>query len=136
MLSRILPLIFAASILAATTAIAQQTVLPQADRNGDYTTTRIPYNTTYTFHTQWTVKASALNCRVSPGLQNPVMKVWPRGTTLRADPYNGEYAARDPIQIDRDGKPWLIVGISPTPTADGNNCYVRAHHRYIAPISP
>lgn len=133
----------AASLLAVATvaalpvaAFAQRTQDPVPDRNGDYnsiqrlTANGKVINGSKGEHRSWRVVSTNLNCRSTPGVNNPIVRRFTKEQLIEAASF-GRGGADEVIVIQRDakGKPWMRVNLKP------GQCFVRANSRYIEPNS-
>lgn len=128
----IVPLVVTAPI------VAQMPPVPQSDRNGDYFSNEGPILGTQPSGSRnmrgglWRVQPAKLNCHSGIGLKHKVVRQFKPGERLQADIGRG---GSDEVLIngkDKNGKPWMRVRSA---TGEAYNCYVRANHSYIRPIT-
>ncbi|HLO47662.1 MAG TPA: hypothetical protein VK211_04510 [Kamptonema sp.] len=120
----------------STVALAQIDQNPSPDINGDYNTIQRKdvkgkqMDGAYYEHRSWVVIATSLNCRSSPGVQNPIVRRFAKNQLIEAASI-GRGGSDEVLVIQRDagGKPWMRVNLKP------GQCFVRANHQYIEPNS-
>lgn len=77
----------------------------------------------------WQVVVKQLNCRRSPGTQQPIVGVFQRGDRITAVTSRGsqDNLPNDAfLKLDAQGKTWLYV-------SEFQGCFVRANRALIAP---
>ncbi|MDX2242217.1 MAG: hypothetical protein NW224_16145 [Leptolyngbyaceae cyanobacterium bins.302] len=121
---------FAACLAAP--ANAQVAEVPNATRNGDFTTARVMGNRGYYQNTKWLVVDSEgfLNCRTTAN--GAVKSRLMRGSVITA-----VFDRNNEAVVFSQGSPWLRVNPQIPDYGSGTPgvCFVRANVRYVAPIS-
>jgi len=106
----------------------------QPDAAGDYYHNKAPYqgkaDSPLMAGSLWQVVSVRLNCRRTPGSQQPVVRQFQRSAVLQVEVFRG---GSDEVLLnprDGDGKPWMPV----RGKTSADLCYVRANQRYIQPL--